>query len=442
MTKRSPFYWIGLSMMILVTHQANAAQDCQAVLTSPLSLESAVNYGLCHHPQSQHVWAQLAVQKAGLAISQDSNKPALSLQASTANTWQAGDSQSSMSLQAQLNYLLFDFGERKASQQQARYLLDAAQLMLDTTIQSLSKDIVTAYLAVLKVQAQIDAKQRAVTAAQQTYRDAEARYQVGSGTPLEVVQAKAALAQTQLVLIQTQSQLANSRGALALAIGLSPPKLPALSPITNLYTPNSLTEQQLSQWLQQSQQHSDIRIEQANLEAAKQAVLTARSANKPSVSLSANSGWQDRDGSAQDSTGLALNLTVPLDIGGAKQARIQQALAKQQAQEASLLASQQQVEQTVWQAFYELQAAVATIHAAQESVASSDKALKVALARYQMGLSTMLDVLNAQSVLANSQLQQVNAQYDGLTARVALSYRLGESLQPTIQQFSTEPSAP
>ena len=58
----------------------------------------------------------------------------------------------------------------------------------------------------------------------------------------------------------------------------------------------------------------------------------------------------------------------------------------------------------------------------------SDKAAKVAVGRYDAGVGTMLEVLNAQSQLANSHQQWVAARYDWLVARTQLAYALGEKI--------------
>ena len=95
--------------------------------------------------------------------------------------------------------------------------------------------------------------------------------------------------------------------------------------------------------------------------------------------------------------------------------------AQKNAKIAALSRSQQSIEQQAWQAFYSAQSAQETIQAAQESLDSSDKAAKVAIGRYDAGVGTMLEVLNAQSQLANSHQQWVAARYDGLVARTQLA---------------------
>ncbi len=413
---------------------ADVMSSCAAVLPSQnLSLNAAISYGLCQNPDTQEVWAQLAAQQAAVTVAKDSQYPSVSMQGSASSSRSEGNSSNTVGLQARLSYVLFDFGQRDAEQGQAQALLASAQFNTDTTIATLSRDIVNAYLAVLKAQGQIDAAQQTVTSTAKSMASAEARYNVGTGTPLDVLQAKAAYAQARLTQVQANSQLATARGQLAFSMGLKPTLLPSIAQInitpTELPFANSDIEQLLTQAVAN---RPEVKVAQASVNAAEQLVLSAKAANKPTVSLSASTGVQDNSGNSQSSGSVGLTVDVPFDFGGGKQARVRQSEAQKAAKTAALNRSQQVIEQQAWQAFYGAQAALATVNAAQESLDSSDKAAKVAIGRYDAGIGTMLDVLNAQSQLANSNQQSVGARYDWLVARTQLAYALGQS-------FTTNP---
>lgn len=399
-----------------------------------LTLSAAINYGLCQNPDTRSVWAQLTAQQAAVAVSEDANKPSVALQASTNRSFSDGDQSSSTALQARLSYLLFDFGQRQAEQQQARALAEAAQWSVDSTTASLSRDIIMAYVMVLKAQAQIDAVAQALIAASNSLSSAEARYKAGTATPLDVLQAKAAEAQARLATVQARSLLATRRGELAQIMGLKPTLLPELASVAS--TPLELPFQvdTLAQMLVQAvNARAETRVARANVSAAEQSILSAKAANKASISLSASTGVQQSDDDRQSTGSLGLTLAVPLDVGGGQKARIRQSEALKAVKEAALVKSQQTIEQQVWQAFYAAQAAIETVRAAQDSLDSSERASQVALGRYQAGVGAMLEVLTAQSQFAASQQQLAAARYDWLTARMQLAYALGQQLLPAIR---------
>jgi outer membrane protein TolC len=409
--------------------------SCQAVLAAKsLSLDTAINYGLCQNPNTQEVWAQLNAQQQALMIANDSRYPTLSVQGSATSSRSDGNSSNSIGAQTRLSYVLFDFGQRDAEQGQAQALLTSAQFNVDTTVATLSRDIVNAYLAVLKAQGQIEAAQQTLLATTKSVSSAEARYKVGTGTPLDVLQAKAAHAQARLTQVQANSQLATSRGQLAFAMGLKPTLLPSIAPIKDIPTDLAFATKDIESLLTQAvANRSEIKAAQASVVVAEKAILSAQSANKPTVSISANTGLQESSGNNQTSGSIGLTVDVPFDLGGGKQARVRQSEAQKNAKIAALSRSQQSIEQQAWQAFYSAQSAQETIQAAQESLDSSDKAAKVAIGRYDAGVGTMLEVLNAQSQLANSHQQWVAARYDWLVARTQLAYALGQKSHPTTE---------
>ena len=426
----NPLLFAGLLGLTQMSFAATASPLCPTISRQqPLTLSQAISYALCQNPDSQQQWLQIANQQAALDLSKASNYPTLSLQGSVNSSYSQSQSQDSLGVQARLSYLLFDFGQRQAQQAQANFLLQQAQWHKDSTLAELSYQVTAAYLSVLKAQGQIQASQKSLSASQKSLASSEARFKVGTGTPLEVLQAKSALAQARLNLVKAHSEYANQQSQLALLLGIMPTELGELVAVNLSVLNSDINENELQQWLiQAAQQRPEVKAAQANIQAAEQAIIAAKTANKPSVSLSAATGWQQSDGNESNSRSVGLSVDIPFDIGGGTRARIRQSEIQKAQQQLSLENNKQQIYQQVWQAFYQLQAALETVSASQEGLASSDSAAHMALARYEVGLSTILDVLNAQSQAASTQQQLLAAQFDALAARNRLSYALGQQL--------------
>ena len=58
-------------------------------------------------------------------------------------------------------------------------------------------------------------------------------------------------------------------------------------------------------------------------------------------------------------------------------------------------------------------------------------ALRIAQVRYRAGVSTNVEVTDAQVALTDAQTNQVNAEYDYLNAQAALARALGRYAPPT-----------
>ena len=129
----------------LLTWARENNPQCSSVLPAAnLSLDSAISYGLCQNHNTQEVWAQLTAQQQALMIANDSRYLTLSMQGSATSSRSDGNSSSSIGAQARLSYVLFDFGQRDAEQGLAQALLTSAQFNVDTTVATLSRDIVNA----------------------------------------------------------------------------------------------------------------------------------------------------------------------------------------------------------------------------------------------------------------------------------------------------------
>ena len=58
-------------------------------------------------------------------------------------------------------------------------------------------------------------------------------------------------------------------------------------------------------------------------------------------------------------------------------------------------------------------------------MASASQSEAVALGRYKAGAGNVLDLLNAQSSLANARMQNIQALYDWLTQKAVLAQAIG-----------------
>jgi outer membrane protein len=118
-------------------------------------------------------------------------------------------------------------------------------------------------------------------------------------------------------------------------------------------------------------------------------------------------------------------MTVPLYQGGLGGARDRQAQAQQSVAEESGIDTERQVIATTRAAYAAYQAAAAAIGANQEAVKANELALEGVRAENRVGTRTVLDVLNAEQELLNSQVDLVSAQHDQYVAGFALLNAMG-----------------
>ena len=71
-----------------------------------------------------------------------------------------------------------------------------------------------------------------------------------------------------------------------------------------------------------------------------------------------------------------------------------------------------------------------TVRTSADLLASAEHSERVALGRYKAGVGTILDLLNAQSALANARLQRIQAMLDWHVSRATLARSIGTLDRP------------
>ncbi len=123
----------------------------------------------------------------------------------------------------------------------------------------------------------------------------------------------------------------------------------------------------------------------------------------------------------------AIQLNVPIFNGGLTRARIQVAKSRESQAELLLSSIRGQVEEDVRLAFSGLRTTAETVRAADLAVTLAERELEMARDRFRAGVGDNIEVVTAQTVLANARLDQVTALavYNG--ARLNLAAALGRA---------------
>ena len=98
---------------------------------------------------------------------------------------------------------------------------------------------------------------------------------------------------------------------------------------------------------------------------------------------------------------------------------------------------EQQAVLSVWTSYQGVRTAVQRVRTARDLLRSAEESAQVAQGRYKEGVGSILDVLTAQSALASSRAQEVQARADWLLAVASLAHDTG-SLGPPPSQGETK----
>jgi outer membrane protein len=399
-----------------------------------LTLVDVVDLALCNNPQTRSLWANARAQAANVGVAMSAYLPTLSAQASdtrvSSNASGITSSYSSRSASLTASYLLFDFGGRAATLENAKQLLVAADETRDATLQSNFLAAVQSYYALLSARASVDALQVAMASASESVAAADARYQAGVATPVDKLQAQTALSQAKLNLITAQGNERTAQGTLANIMGFDAAVPFSLVPLPQSM-PEPVIEQDIGKLIAEARrERPDLRAADAQIKAAEAQLDATRATGLPTVSLSASTGTQNNIAGLPNSHSNSIGITLSVPLFTGTRNTYQNLAAQQQVQgkvaERDLLANQ--IALDVWKAYQTMLTDSQSLLTANDLVASAEQSEKMTLGRYKAGVANMsiLDVLNAQSALASARQQQVTALYNFRASRMALAQAIGQ----------------
>lgn len=398
-----------------------------------LTLAEIVDIGLRNNPATRFAWANAqtaasayGVERGTLLPTIDGDVTATRVQ-TVATQGRTSVEQSVLTPSLTLTHLVFDFGGRSGRISGARQRLIAASFTHNAAIQDAVLQIQVAYFQYLANRALLDAQRSTLEEAQTNLTAAEERRRVGLATVADVLQARTAASQAQLDLQRTEGNLQTSRGALALSLGL-PANLPYEVDSTAAGVPVAAVADSVDAIIATALEgRPDLAAVRAEAEAARAGIGEARAQLLPSLGLSANAGrtYATTIPDGANSYNLSLGLFIPLFSGFSRRYDVRAAEFAAEAAGARADALRQQVVFQVFSAYYALQTATRRVHTAGDLLASATQSNEVALGRYKAGVGTVLDLLAAQSALANARAQQVDARLAWSVSLAQLAHDAG-----------------
>ena len=427
----------------------DVAQDCQ--LTPPtgtIDLLTAVEHALCNNPKTRQAWNEVKFKAAqlGSAVSafaptvagtvrQSSNKTSSEVQ----DTPQLSSEQRSSfrDYTLELSWKLIDFGARQAQAEYARQSLLAAQATHDDTLQSVFATTVRDYYAGVAARSALEAALGTEDDARRSLQAAKARVQGGIAPIIDQLQAQTDYAQAVFNRAKVGGESRVLIGVLAVDMGL-PPNHPLMLPsLPDGIQLDSGLERPVNALIDEARQlHPKTLAARAQLLAAQARISSARALGLPSVSFTARLSTSTQPViPAVGLPGLAatgrdrfvgLQLNVPIFEGFARTYEVSAARATLEGQEANLRDIEQQVTLNVWTTFTTLETDAENVRNTDVLLDSARQSFVAAQQRYQKGVGSIIELLTAQTSLANARQRRVQSLLDWRTARLQLAASLGQ----------------
>ena len=298
---------------------------------------------------------------------------------------------------------------------------------------SLIAEVAKAYLAELAFNEQYQLARQTLEGRETGYKLAKQRFDVGASSALDLRQNETLVQSARVSLATLARQRAQAANALTLLVG---------KPLTDLPTAQTLSEQNIVADIPAGlpsdllERRPDIRAAEQRLQAANANIGAARAAFFPRISLTAGIGTASTELSGLFDAGSRTwsfmpQLVLPLFDAGRNSANLSLTKVRKNIAVADY-------ERSIQVAFREVTDALVArgtlndqIEAQRAVQDAQAERLKLSQQRYENGVSSSLDVLDAQRELFTAQQALVQARLLRLTNAVDLYRALGGGINET-----------
>jgi outer membrane protein len=323
-----------------------------------------------------------------------------------------------------VNQLVTDFGRTHELVKSSNLHAKAQQESVTATRADVLLAVNQAYFAALKAQAVLQVAEQTVKSRQLVADQTSALQQNNLKSGLDVSFANVDLAQAQLLLIQSRNDVQASFAELSSALGYSDQRTFQLADVS-LPAPPPLDVTPL---LQEALQNRPELIRQGfDVKSAESFATAERDLWFPTISAAGATGLipyrEDTLSSRYAAAGV--NVNIPIFNGGLFTARHTEANSQARAQQQFLRDLQDRIVRDVRVAWLNAGSAFQRLSVTQQLLNEATQSFDLAQSRYSLGLSSIIELSQAQLNLTQAEIQKVSAQYDYEGQIANLNYQLG-----------------
>ena len=324
-----------------------------------------------------------------------------------------------------LAYPLYTGGRLENSIESAEYGLNAADLTLENTLQSVREQATEYYYAMLQNRNMIEVRRESVNTLKGHLENVGAQYRVGIVAKSDVLRSEVELANASQSLVSAENDYDISVATLNNYLGL--PADTILEPQEQLsYTKYDLSLDGCTAYALNNR--PDGAAAEYAVKQAEMAKAVAKAGYRPTVSAVAGDSLTGEKLFKKDhGDGWQAGLSASWDIfdNGVTNAQVHEAesaLYKAQEQAASI---KEGIQLEVRNAYLNLLAAEKNISTTKVAVQRAEEDYKIASVRYSAGVGTNLDVMDAESSLTSARMNYYQALYQYNVSKAALDKAMG-----------------
>jgi outer membrane protein len=322
--------------------------------------------------------------------------------------------------------LLYDFGKTSSSIDAAKYGLRAREIETQRAQNRSALQFIIAYYDLLEAEKLLQVAGEDVQRYEAHKKDADDRYSAGVVTKNEVLEADVKLADSHQRYL-TADNLRSLRASRLNSLLLRPLN-DDVQPEEVKKTPSAgITLEQA--WAAAETESPEIQVIDAGIRAKEESIKAVQAEYLPSFFLSGGYEYQENQYMVfPRNWSLVAGVNINLSSGGATTSRVSVGRSELLSLRITRDKIADAVRLDVKSAYLDLQSSSQKIDVMKTSVASAEENLRLQRLRYQEGVGTALEVLDAVTLLSAAQSDSWRALYDFERAEAGLLYSMGKDL--------------
>jgi outer membrane protein TolC len=400
-----------------------------------LTLDEAIQIALENHPSIRVSKERIGAQEAVVGQQMSAYYPSISM----TNFYQTGN-QAGTSVgvtpnafetylaRTAVNMTLYNFGKREGNVQSARDTLDATNFNYKTTVDGVVLGVKQAYFTYLGLRALVKVGEETVKSRQLLANQAQGFYEVGTRARIDVARAESNLYLSEANLITAQNAVKVAWAVLKNAMGIRDlPERPLVEDVT--MTPIAYSLDQAKEIAFASR--PELRSFDAQKKAQDQLIAVARRQHLPDVIFDGN--YRRSNSSVAESTfpllgawQIQLSLLIPIFDGFRTTNRVQETLHTYYVIKSQEELQRQQVALDVEQAYLRLVELQERIKANESALNAAKENLDLANGRYQVGVGSIIEATDAQTLYTDAQTTYIRTLYDYKIAEAQFIRAIGQ----------------
>jgi outer membrane protein len=351
-----------------------------------------------------------------------------------------------------LDYLLVDFGRRRADAQRTLFALDAASLSYDRQLEQTIFGVQRSYFAHSAAVVGEESAQVNRDFAHTLLESIQAKMSAGLATRPDKLLAERALAQAEYDLESARQSVQTTLGELRTAAGVAANAPLRVKPLP-MDAPDSFAalQDKLDSLVDAALvNRPDLAGKVADLRAEEAATKRAKADFFPEIRLKGaydydTFAFHARDPAKNTSGNFGGNqnqfealLSVDWDLfdGFERVEKVKQRLAEEEAARAEFEIQRLDTILDVWSSYYAVLTSRRRIHFAQAALNSAQENFDASKAFFDHGLATITELVSAQNELATARSERIRATADYLTGIASLTLAIGKPVTTASRESS------